>query len=120
VSLADITPDARQVLRAVGLTLPEWAREQGWLDGVWRGDHCGCSDDRCIGYHHDVGEECGCLLALLCGSSTAPLSPIPPDEADRWGEVFGIPGAEAIRIVDRINGRWDTERARRREILGWR
>lgn len=34
-------------------------------DGRWRGDSCGCSDDRCIGYHHDADEDCGCLPVLL-------------------------------------------------------
>lgn len=28
------------------------------------GDACGCPDDRCIGYHHDVGEPCRCVEAL--------------------------------------------------------
>lgn len=34
-----------------------------WLtpDGLWAGDKCGCQDDRCIGYHHDESDECGCL-----------------------------------------------------------
>lgn len=31
----------------------------------WGGDSCGCPDDRCIGYHHDGGEECQCLPASL-------------------------------------------------------
>jgi hypothetical protein len=34
-------------------------------DGDWRGDSCGCTDDRCVGYHHDEGDECGCLGVLL-------------------------------------------------------
>lgn len=34
-------------------------------DGQWRGDACGCTDDRCIDFHHDANEECGCLPALL-------------------------------------------------------
>lgn len=28
-------------------------------------DACGCTDNRCIGYHHDEHEECGCLPALI-------------------------------------------------------
>lgn len=31
---------------------------------TWRGDSCGCTDDRCTGYHHD-GPECGCLDVQL-------------------------------------------------------
>ena len=35
-------------------------------DGQWRGDSCGCSDDRCKdGYHHEPWEDCGCLEAVL-------------------------------------------------------
>jgi len=34
-------------------------------DGVWGGDTCGCIDDRCIGYHHEAWEDCGCIRALL-------------------------------------------------------
>lgn len=35
------------------------------FDGRWGGDACGCPDDRCIGYHHDETDDCGCLPALL-------------------------------------------------------
>lgn len=38
---------------------------QSYPDGVWGGDSCGCTDDRCIGYHHDADEECHCLPVLL-------------------------------------------------------
>lgn len=31
---------------------------------VWRGDECGCTDDRCTGYHHE-GPVCGCLDVQL-------------------------------------------------------
>jgi hypothetical protein len=31
----------------------------------WHGDACGCTDDRCIGFHHDPDEPCGCLPVLL-------------------------------------------------------
>jgi len=35
-------------------------------DGEWRGDACGCTDDRCAyGYHHDALTDCGCLDVLL-------------------------------------------------------
>lgn len=58
-----------------------WHRRAGWEepgpvtiadhvrylfpDGQWRGDACGCTDDCCIGFHHDTYAECGCLPALL-------------------------------------------------------
>lgn len=70
---------ARTILADAGITVRDWIAYGGWLkedtdeDGnhrwvpetEWRGDECGCSDDRCIGYHHDKGEECGCLPALI-------------------------------------------------------
>ena len=34
-------------------------------DGKWHGDACGCIDDRCIGYHHDNEDDCGCLEPCL-------------------------------------------------------
>lgn len=34
-------------------------------DGPWRGDSCGCVDDRCIGFHHDEHQECHCLEVWL-------------------------------------------------------
>lgn len=30
-------------------------------DGKWRGDACGCVDDRCIGHHHSAESECTCV-----------------------------------------------------------
>lgn len=55
---------ALQTLRDAGISEAEWAgRHFGGTE--WRGDECGCTDDRCIGYHHDEYEECGCLPVLL-------------------------------------------------------
>jgi hypothetical protein len=49
----------------IRVTIAGYIRRAGWVDGKWHGDSCGCSDDRCIGYHHDEWEECGCLPAEL-------------------------------------------------------
>jgi hypothetical protein len=37
---------------------------------------CGCPDDRCAGFHHGAGQECGCLRVLLADmvSQTRPGS----------------------------------------------
>jgi hypothetical protein len=32
---------------------------------TWGGDRCGCVDDRCIGFHHDQTQECGCLQGWI-------------------------------------------------------
>ena len=60
-----LNDDAKAALRDAGLSQAGWARANFFDDGRWHGDACGCPDDRCIGYHHDEGEECGCLWALL-------------------------------------------------------
>jgi hypothetical protein len=56
---------AKDKLREAGITQAAYARSQGFRDGRWRGDACGCPDDHCINYHHGANEECGCLPVLL-------------------------------------------------------
>ncbi len=46
------------------LTIAEYVRHHS-PDGVWYGDTCGCTDDRCRGFHHDPDDDCGCLPVLL-------------------------------------------------------
>ncbi|MCM6761139.1 hypothetical protein NB037_01790 [Rathayibacter sp. ZW T2_19] len=59
-------PDVIGTLRAEGIDPDEWAREHGSPSAAqWRGDECGCSDDRCIGHHHDKNEACGCFPVML-------------------------------------------------------
>jgi len=59
---------AREQIRESGLTVA------GYPDGKWLGDACGCTDDRCAGYHHDDSEDCGCLPVLI-----SQLAAIVPD-----------------------------------------
>ncbi|MFF0145998.1 hypothetical protein ATK36_0485 [Amycolatopsis sulphurea] len=56
---------ARAQLQAAGITPGWWARRNHYADGRWGGDACGCPDSRCIGFHHDGPDDCGCLPALL-------------------------------------------------------
>ncbi|RJQ84749.1 helix-turn-helix domain-containing protein [Amycolatopsis panacis] len=56
---------ARAQLEAAGITPAQWARRNHYTNGRWGGDACGCPDDRCIGFHHDRPDNCGCLPALL-------------------------------------------------------
>lgn len=61
-----LNADARATLRLSGVSQAAWIRRHcGETVRVWLGDACGCPDDRCIGYHHDETDECGCLTALL-------------------------------------------------------
>lgn len=70
--MASLTRAARETIRwwyagddpAITVTIAGYIRHY-FPDGTWHGDACGCVDDRCIGYHHDAGEECRCLEAWL-------------------------------------------------------
>ena len=64
-----LSAQAKESLREHGVSQAAWARE--WYGDAatrWHGDSCGCPDDRCIGYHHDTPDDCGCLPALLRGT----------------------------------------------------
>lgn len=57
---------ARATLREAGITQAAWARANYSPDGKWRGDQCGCPDDRCAnGFHHFGADDCGCLPVLI-------------------------------------------------------
>ena len=60
---------ARAEIAAYGLRpvdyIAHWFPRDGAKMPSWGGDRCGCTDDRCAGFHHDEGEECGCLPALV-------------------------------------------------------
>ena len=62
--MAKLNEDAKITLRNAGVSQAAWARAH-FADGRWHGDACGCPDDRCIGYHHEARDDCGCLPALL-------------------------------------------------------
>lgn len=55
---------ARATIQDHGVSVAAYVRHHD-PDGAWRGDRCGCPDDRCRGHHHDPGEECGCLPVVL-------------------------------------------------------
>lgn len=52
---------ARDAIRQSGLSIADFVRAWSPFTETWTGDKCGCSDDRCIGFHHDEREECMCL-----------------------------------------------------------
>lgn len=62
--MSALSRDARAAIKASGVTITRYVRELSG-DNPWRGDSCGCPDDRCIGHHHDAGDECYCLPAAL-------------------------------------------------------
>ncbi len=62
--MTQLGTEALEMLRGAGITAIDWARAHGGGDR-WRGDACGCPDDRCIGYHHGEQDPCGCLPVLV-------------------------------------------------------
>ena len=75
-------------------------------------DDCGCPDDRCIGYHHEAGEPCGCVETLTqkgfesigpdaishLRQATETLRTT-ADNIDRVAEGYG-PGHERFTVAD--------------------
>lgn len=61
---AGLSQHARLLIMGAGVTVQAYT-EHHFPDGVWRGDECGCTDDRCIGHHHLDHENCGCLPVCL-------------------------------------------------------
>lgn len=59
---------AKATIKDHGVSQASWARRFFSMP-VWRGDTCGCPDERCIGYHHDAAEDCGCLSSLITESA---------------------------------------------------
>lgn len=99
---------ARETIKAAGrdvagelgvsLTIAGYVREYGDIDGRWAGDSCGCPDDRCIDYHHDEHEECGCLPACLeelLSAQRAARDAAPIWAAHRGGNAEALRWAQA-------------------------
>lgn len=64
MAISRLNAEAKAALRWADISQAAWAREHFDSNG-WGGDACGCPDDRCIGYHHDERDECGCLTVLI-------------------------------------------------------
>lgn len=61
-----LNQEARDTLSFALVPQSVWIRRHFGADAkTWRGDACGCPDDRCIGFHHDAQDDCGCLPVLL-------------------------------------------------------
>lgn len=67
--MSQLSSNARQEIKWAGLTIAGYIRYHMPFTGQdgrdWRGDKCGCRDDRCIDHHHDEDEDCGCLQYLI-------------------------------------------------------
>lgn len=60
-----LTQIARSTIQDHGYSVADYVRAYD-PDGQWRGDACGCPDDRCRdGFHHEAWEDCGCMEAIL-------------------------------------------------------
>lgn len=83
--MADLNAAARAAIREAGLTVAEFAKMQGYQDGKWHGDACGCTDTgRCMnGFHHYPDDECGCLRVMI-------------DDAVAWRAAASEPNSVAL------------------------
>lgn len=63
-AMATLSAQARETLKDAGIGPARWIKIHG-NKGTCAGDKCGCSDDRCISYHHDELDECECLPAMI-------------------------------------------------------
>ncbi len=62
--MAQLNAAALEALAAAEISVTDWARAN-MMGEKWRGDICGCPDDRCIGFHHHGPDDCGCLPTLI-------------------------------------------------------
>ena len=132
---------AIDLLRDHGISPANWTRIQ-FGAGEWCGDTCGCTDDRCIGYHHDEQDECGCLPALLtnyyrdlaaikdgravwAAHLAAVASGTPEDraEADRkaslWVEHYQGAGVVSWSLTETVDGKQGITIRNRFNDLTW-
>lgn len=62
--MSALSRTARTEIRDSGLTIVGYVRYH--MGGeTWCGDRCGCTDNRCVGHHHDDPDDCGCLPILI-------------------------------------------------------
>jgi hypothetical protein len=61
---AGLSQHARLLIMNAGLTVAAYV-DHHFPEGVWLGDECGCTDDRCIGFHHLEHDNCGCLPVCI-------------------------------------------------------
>lgn len=68
-ALSGLNEHAVRTLLEHGITVEEWVAAGNYVyvePGVeWLGDRCGCTDNRCIGFHHLDEDSCGCLPVLI-------------------------------------------------------
>lgn len=99
VRYGNLSPAVRQLIRywyGNPVTVAGYVRY--WFDdGVWRGDSCGCPDDRCIGFHHDRPDDCHCVESTLSEYAVWALGcPACGERVERHGPV-----EDAVQRYDR-------------------
>lgn len=62
--MTQLSAVAREEFEAAGIGVGDFA-DARWGSRDWRGDVCGCTDDRCVGFHHEGDEDCGCRPVLI-------------------------------------------------------
>ncbi|WP_103348699.1 hypothetical protein [Amycolatopsis sp. CA-128772] len=77
----ELNDTARATLNSFGISPTQWAQQHFGTD-EWHGDACGCTDDRCIGHHHDRPDDCGCLTVLLTAAAAELQAAVDAREAE--------------------------------------
>lgn len=99
--MTQLTTRAREDFEAAGIDVTDLA-ESIWGHREWRGDECGCTDDRCIGHHH-TGSHCECRAVVI---------------QQHRDEL--VAGAQAAGIWARHLAASEADRAAvHRELAGW-
>lgn len=68
-----LTKQARETITGIEYDTPTGVRRvtiagyarANYMENGWSGDRRGCPDDRCIGFHHEDEDDCGCLDVCL-------------------------------------------------------
>jgi hypothetical protein len=81
---------ARAAIRGAGFTRAEWLRMWGYAGTTWGGDRCGCFDDRCIGYHHEGADGCGCLESMIDDAVAWRAATRNPNSVELTGRSYGL------------------------------
>ena len=82
--MTQLNHEARETLRWAGITPGQWAKRHGYESAKdWRGDECGCTDDRCIGVMGGDGVQVDWI-------NPEPESDLQPETAQQEGGAWAF------------------------------
>jgi hypothetical protein len=87
--MGSLSVTALRTIRAAGFTRSQWLLMWGYAE-TWGGDRCGCFDDRCIGYHHEGADGCGCLNTMIDDAVEWRTATRQPRRVELVGNPYGL------------------------------